>query len=144
MLAAICALEDISLERCEQLEIPTEHLLHAGMYARTIRLPWNERIESEGGVVLTGALIKRATVVIVSGLTRMLADDGWVELDGYNVLAGAAGRKQVFWTRGPVEITMLFPTTARTVEEAEAEFTDDCERLSSRRGDPNTVRATGE
>lgn len=144
VLDAIYALETISLERCEQLGVATEHLLHAGMYVRTLRIPWNERIDREGGVVLTGALVKPATVLVICGPTQVLDGDGrWCELDGYNVMAGSAGRKQVFWTRGPVVMTMMFPTTAQTVEQAEAEFTDDCERLSSRHSEHNTVRITG-
>lgn len=136
VLDAICALERISLERCEQVEIPTDQLIHAGMYARTI--------EMAPGVVLTGALMKRATVLIVSGHARMLAGAEWVELDGYTVIPASAGRKQVFESIDRTWITMMFPTQAKTVEEAEAEFTDDCDRLLSRRQDANTIRITGE
>lgn len=121
------------LMRAEQIGLQTEHILHGGMYARTIRLPWNEQIAADGGVLLTGALIKRATVLIINGPTRVLVNDGWFESDGYQVLAAKAGRKQAFVTRGTVELTMIFPTTARTVEEAEAEFTDEADLLLSRR-----------
>jgi hypothetical protein len=135
VLKAICALEQISLERCEQVDIPTDQLLHGGMYARTIEMP--------PGIVLTGALMKRATVLIVCGRARMLAGCQWVELDGYNVLPACAGRKQVFESIERTWITMLFPTGVSSAEEAEAEFTDDCERLSSRHSAQNTVRETG-
>jgi hypothetical protein len=117
------------------VEVPTQHVIHAGMYARTIVMP--------AGVVLTGALMKRATLVIVTGKAAVLAGDVWVELDGYNVMPASAGRKQVFVSRSQAVITMVFPTAAKTVEEAEAEFTDDCARLLSRRQDANTVLITG-
>lgn len=104
----------------EPVEVPTQHVIHAGMYARTIAMP--------AGMVLTGALMKRATIVIVCGRAAVLAGEEWVELDGYNVCPASAGRKQVFVSRSQVVITMLFPTQARTVEEAEAEFTDDAPR----------------
>lgn len=135
----------------DQVEVPTRHLIHAGMYARTI--------EMLPGVVLTGALMKRATLVIVAGSAVVLAGDDhpsdedlplgwsgckWIELEGYNVIPASAGRKQVFVARSEVTITMVFPTRARTVEEAEAEFTDDAARLLSRRQDANTVVITGE
>jgi hypothetical protein len=45
-------------------------------------------------------------------------------------------------SRSPVLITMMFPTKARTIEEAEREFTDDADRLLSRRQNANTVVIT--
>ena len=42
-----------------QTEIATEHLLHGGMYARTIRL--------ESGIVMMGSLIRLATILILQG-----------------------------------------------------------------------------
>lgn len=135
MLDKIFALEQFSLERCEQVDIPTEHLLHAGMYVRTIRMP--------ADVVLTGALMKRATVVIVCGQVRMCAGSEYIELEGYNVIPAAAGRKQVFLSRSQVVITMMFPTDAKSVEEAEAEFTDQASELLSRRQNLNRMGDTG-
>lgn len=134
MLEKIFELETLSLEHCEQVEIPTEHLIHAGMYARTITMP--------KGIVLTGALMKLATVLIVTGNAAVLAGEDWIELRGYNVIPASAGRKQVFLSRSPVIITMLFPTQAGTVEEAEAEITDQAEQLMSRWQDANTVVTT--
>lgn len=120
----------------EPCDLPTEHVIHAGMYARTIAMP--------AGMVLTGALIKRATLVIVTGSAAVLVGEDWLKLEGYNVIPASAGRKQVFVSYSPVIITMLFPTEAKTVEEAEAEFTDDADRLLSRRQNANTVVITGE
>jgi hypothetical protein len=134
VLEAICALEKLSLEHCEQVEIPTAHLLHAGMYVRTIEIP--------PGIVLTGALMKRATALVVCGHAKMLAGAEWVELDGYSVIPACAGRKQVFESIERTWVTMFFPTQANTVEDAEREFTDDADRLLSRRQDANEVLIT--
>jgi hypothetical protein len=120
----------------EQIPIFTEHLIHAGMYSRTITLPPDVR--------LTGALIKIPTMVIVVGCASVLVGNEKVEIEGYAVLPGSAGRKQVFESKGPLIITMLFPTQAKTVEEAEAEFTDEHELLLSRRQELNSVVITGE
>ena len=120
----------------EPLDVRTDHVIHAGMYARTITAPRD--------MVLVGVLIKRPTLVILTGSVAVLAGDGWQELAGYNVIPASAGRKQVYVTRSTVTITMLFPTQARTVEEAEAEFTDETAVLLSRRQDANTVVITGE
>ena len=65
-VSRVVDLEDKLLE-LPQIEASTDHVLHAGMYARTITLP-------EGGV-LTGALIKIDTVVIVSGDITMFVGD---------------------------------------------------------------------
>lgn len=108
-----------------QVAIETRHAFHAGMYARTILIP--------AGVVLTGALIKIATLLIVSGDAVIYTDDGPRRVTGYRVLLGAAGRKQAFVAIADTHLTMIFPTTATTPAQAEAEFTDEADRLLSRR-----------
>lgn len=120
----------------EPVDVPTQHVIHGGMYARTIVMSKD--------MVLVGAHIKVATLLIVTGAAAVLAGEEWIELEGYNVLPASAGRKQVFVSRSPVILTMIFPTRATTVEEAEAEFTNECEALLSRRQDANTVVITGE
>lgn len=120
-----------------QEELTTHHLIHAGMYARTIMIP--------AGMVLTGALIKIATTLIVVGEVKMYVNDGVVELSGYNVLPASAQRKQAFVTVSDTYLTMIFPSAAMTVEQAEAEFTDETEILVSRRdGTRDTITITGE
>ncbi|NYT44594.1 hypothetical protein H0A64_07105 [Alcaligenaceae bacterium] len=110
--------------QCPQINVQTEHTLHAGMYARTIRLP--------AGVVLTGVLIKIPTTVIVHGICRVFTGERFMNLAGYHVIAAGAGRKQIFITQTDTVITMIFPSTAQTVEQAENEFTDEAHLLMSR------------
>lgn len=120
-----------------QTELSTRHLIHAGMYARTITIP--------ADMVMTGVFIKIPTTLIVQGDVHMCVDDGVVELNGYNVLPASAGRKQAFITRSEVHMTMLFATGAKTVEQAEAEFTDEVDILVSRRdGSRDTITITGD
>lgn len=121
-----------------QVAIHTHHVLHAGMYARTVDLPAN--------IVLTGALVKIPTMLVICG--DVVVSNGDAEgfhVDGTAVLPASAGRKQVFVTFGRTTVTMLFATSAITVEEAEAEFTDQTDMLFSHR-DPacNTIIITGE
>lgn len=118
-----------------QVDIETWHVLHAGMYARTILIP--------AGVVLTGALITLATLLVFNGHASVFIGDGEVELQGHHVIPASAGRKQAFIAHADTWLTMLFPTSATTVEQAEAEFTDEADRLMSRRG-VNHVSITGE
>lgn len=128
-------------ERCfgrDQMKIHTDHVLHAGMYARTITMPPN--------TALVGTLIKIPTLVITVGTAFVLVGEEWIEIKGVRVLPAAANRMQVFTTvRSPLVITMIFPTSAKTVEDAEAEFTDEIDLLLSRKQvDTNSVRVTGE
>lgn len=110
----------------EQIPIETTHVLHAGLYLRTIMLPKD--------TVLSGALIKIPTVLIVSGhVTVFVGDEGTVEIQGYHVLQAHAGRKQIFRAHSDTYMTMCFATSASTVLEAEDEFTDEGNLLLSRR-----------
>jgi hypothetical protein len=123
-IARVRLLEARMLEM-PQAEIDTSHLFHAGMYARSILIP--------AGVCLTGVLIKRATVVILSGHASIYTGGEVIELQGYHVMAGAQGRKQVFLAYEDTYLTMIFPTETSTVEAAEDEFTDETSLLMSRR-----------
>lgn len=122
-------LEDF-IRQYPQTEFETEHVFHAGMYTRTVRLPQPKQGEA---TIFTSVLIKRPTMVIVNGVCDVLIDDIGVRLSGYNVVACDAGRKQVYIAHTKLEITMFFPTNAKTVEEAEAEFTDEADNLLSRK-----------
>jgi len=136
--ALVKALEEIEADLMghEPIEVPTEHVLHAGMYVRTIALP--------AGMVLFGCTVKLPTLVIVTGSAAVLVGEEWLRLEGYNVIPASADRKQVFVTYSSVVISMAFPTSAKTVEEAEYEFTDDADRLLSRRQNANRVVITEE
>lgn len=130
-------LEGVASQR-PQVTIMTEHAIHGGMYARTIRLP--------AGVMITGALVKLATLLIVQGdAMAYIGDDEPLRLHGYTVLPASAGRKQAFVAIGDTNMTMVFPTAARTVDEAERKFTDEIDILMSRR-DPasNATTITGD
>ena len=120
----------------EQVEIQTDHVLHGGMYARTIRIP--------AGVLLTGAHIKRATMLVISGHVTVFIGAGTIEITGYQVLPASASRKQAFLAHADTFVTMLFPSEAASVEAAEHEFTDEADRLLSRRQACESITITGE
>ena len=117
-------LESAALE-LPQAHIPTEHVFHAGMYARTIKVP--------AGVTLTGAQIKIPTVLIISGDTLIYGENGPTRYTGYHVALGQCGRKQAFFALRDTWLTMLFPTDATTADEAERQFTDEFTLLFSRK-----------
>lgn len=115
----------LSPDTFQQAPLPTEHLLHGGMYARTVRRDLDS--------VTIGSLITKATILIVNGPCSMLIGDRRVDLTGYSVLAGLPGRKSMSVAHGPVEMTMIFPTNARTIAEAENEIFAEAGLLVSRR-----------
>jgi hypothetical protein len=94
--------------------------------------------------MLTSVVIKIDTLVIVVGdATWYLGEP--VRLTGYNVVPAVRNRKQAVLAHDTTYITMLFPTQATTVEEAEVEFTDEVDLLASHKDpDNNVVYITGD
>lgn len=120
-----------------QVDIQTHHVLHGGMYARTIVVP--------AGTTIAGAFIRVPTILIIKGHATVLANGATYEIDGSFTIPASGGRKQVFEAHTDTELTMLFATRATTVEEAEAQFTNEPELLLSRLPNAvNLVTITGE
>ena len=130
------ALAAISFE-CPQEDIETHHAIHGGMYARTISI--------KAGVMLTGALIKVPTMLVINGDVTVFADNESFRLTGFHAIPASAHRKQAFIAHADTAMTMLFTTSATTVAEAENEFTDEADQLMSRAEDAkNFIIITGE
>lgn len=136
-LGKVRAIERLNGER-PQIPIDTSHIFHAGLYARTVVVP--------AGVLITGVLIKCATLLIVQGdALAYIGEDEPLHLQGYVVLPASAGRKQAFFAHADTHLTMIFATRATGVAEAEEEFTDELDLLASRRdAGRNHVVHTGE
>jgi hypothetical protein len=116
------AVEEHLLATQPQFDLPLLHVLHGGMYVRSLFMP--------GGTIITGALIKIATTVIVDGDAIVWFGDDERRVTGHTILPAAAHRKQGFHALTDTHITMLFPTAAKTVAEAEREFTEEFDRLA--------------
>jgi len=126
-----------ALKELPQVPFVTEHMLHAGLYTRTVRLPKD--------TVCAAVLIKPATVLILVGDCEVWSNDELISTRGYSVLPGSAGRKIAFVTRSDVAMSMMFPTTATTVDEAQKQFTDEHELLVPlSKADEHRVLITGE
>ena len=108
-------------EQLPAVPFVTEHLLHAGMYLRTVRMPAN--------TLIAAVLFKRATALIIEGSADVWSNDEVIPVDGYSVIPCAAGRKIALITRSDLKATMVFPSSATTVAEAEKEFTDEYDQL---------------
>lgn len=107
------------------VSIETEHHLHAGVYSRTVYVPKD--------CVVVGLTISIPTQLIACG--HFVLTDGGVsrEFKGYHIFDGEAGRRAAVRAIENSAFTMLFHTNAKTVEEAENEFTDQPERLLTRK-----------
>ena len=123
-LEAIKAWEKRALGH-KQCPLQTTHNLHAGIYSRTVRIP--------AGVVITGTLIKIPTVLTIVGHMQISIGDKIYEIEGLNTFDCQAGRKQIMAARSDCYVTMAFASKAKTVEDAEEEFTDEADSLLSRK-----------
>jgi hypothetical protein len=120
-----------------QLQLTTHHVLHGGMYARTVTLP--------AGSVITGVFIRVPTMLVVNGHAVVNTSNEGMTLVGHNVLAASAHRRQAFMAIEETHLTMVFATQAQTVEQAEDEFTNEAHLLISRHADAiNHITITGE
>lgn len=112
------------LSEYPSFEVETQHTLHDGVYTRTICMA--------AGTAISGALVRVPTTLIISGDVTMTTGLDTVRINSYRVLAAMAGRKQVFYAHSDTHISMLFATDAKTIEQAESEFTHEADRLASR------------
>jgi ABC-type sugar transport system ATPase subunit len=125
------------LEKLPQVPVQMHHVLHGRMYARTCFVP--------AGHIAACCLVKVPTIVALAGSANLyVGKDEPLRLEGYNVLAASAGRKQAFLSLTDIALTMYTVTNAKTVEEAENELTDEAHTLASRRDGLNTTVITGE
>lgn len=136
-IAGVRALERWVLAQ-PQRRLHTDHVLHraAGTYTRTLFVP--------AKVLITGALVKIPTTLIVAGDAYFLIDGLPQRITGWAVLAADANRKQGIEAITDTMLAMMFKTGARTIAEAEEEFTDEAHLLFSRQlGYTNSYTVTG-
>ena len=135
-IAKVVALQAV-MKEYPQEQLHTDHVLHGGVYSRTIMI--------KAKSMLAGALIKIPTTLILLGDVTVFANDDSIRLSGYNVMPASANRKQAFIAHEDTYLTMAFATSATTIAEAEKEFTDEAEHLMSRHeSSSNTINITGE
>lgn len=113
------------MKETPQFDLETTHSLFAGIYSRTVRLP--------AGVMITGALIKIPTVLTIVGDVTLTIGDHVEDVKGFRLFECSPGRKQIMYAKAESYVTMSFASNAKTVEEAEEQFTDEYENLMSRR-----------
>jgi hypothetical protein len=119
-----------------QIDIATDHVIHGGVYYRTLFLPI--------GTLLTGVVVKINATLVIHGDCTFYVDGDPLRFTGSNIIPTFGGRRQAVYAHTDTVITMSFSTDAQTVEAAEDQFTDDAHRLGSRRSpECNTYLVTG-
>ena len=113
------------LSKYPQVHIETTHTIHDGVYTRTILIP--------KGVTIVGSHIKIPTTLICYGHLDIYFKDGIEKVQGFRQFECEADRKQVMEAKEDSYVTMLFATKAKTAEEAEEEFTNEYDKLISRK-----------
>src|SRR5437899_3175222 len=78
------------LLKMPQGQYHTNHVIHGGMYTRTLVTP--------PATLITGALIKVPTVLITHGEITIYVGNGTIRLSGYNVIPASAGRRQAVFS----------------------------------------------
>lgn len=125
-IARVAGIESEMRKSNQQIGLKTQHYFHGDIYRRVVQLP--------AGVEMVGVLIKIPTTIIILGDAFVWLEDGWHHV-GNEVLTASATRKQHFLANEDTSIHMLFPSRAKTADEAEREFTDNFQDLLSRRID---------
>lgn len=121
---AVAALSDMLLT-LPQTDLGTKHLVHAGMYARTIFIPT--------GTVLTGAMTSADNICVVHGDITVTTDDGAQRLTGFNVLPATAGKRRAGVAHADTWWCTLWPTALTNAREIEDSLTPEADKLQSRR-----------
>lgn len=132
-IAKVFELEKV-MAQLPQSHLETHHLIHAGMYARTVYVP--------AGSMFTSVVVKVPTVLTVCGDCTVYLGGSTLRVTGYNVFPAAANRKQAYLAHGDTAITMTFATKAMTIEEIELESVDDPSLLAAARGGKDHVLIT--
>lgn len=125
-----CALEKVReleehLAQMPQVELQTKHLVHGGMYARTILIP--------AGTVLTGALLKADNTCVMAGDITVTTSEGARRFTGFHVLPAEAGHKRAGFAHADTWWTAIVRTDLEDVFAIEESLTDEGHKLQSRR-----------
>lgn len=121
---AVAALSEMLLT-LPQTDLGTQHLVHAGMYARTIFIP--------SGTVLTGALTNVDNICVVHGDITVTTDDGPQRLTGFHVLPASSGNRRAGMAHADTWWTTVWRTDLTDVQAIEDSLTPEADKLQTRR-----------
>ncbi len=123
-LATMCKVNDV-IRTFPQVDVPTDHFVHAGCYARTCVV--------KAGVLMGAVEIIVPTILIVSGHCEIFNGGKKAIVDGYVVLRGAPHRQVAVKAIEDTYMTMIYATDKTDPVACEEEFTDQTDQLFTRR-----------
>lgn len=115
---------EVEILKAPQVDVGTTHLIHAGMYARTVKIP--------AGTLVTGVPMSDDHVCIISGDITFTAGADVIRLTGYNVIPASKGLKRIVYAHQETSWTAIFKSGAATIDEAEIEMSAEYDKLQSR------------
>lgn len=113
------------IRSCPQVDVPTDHFIHAGCYARTCVV--------KAGVLMGAVEIVVPTVLIVSGHCEIFNGGKKAIVNGYVVLRGAPHRQVAVKAFTDTYMTMIYATDKINPDDCEFEFTNQTDELITRR-----------
>lgn len=116
---------EAELAKLEQVDVPVQHDINGGMYARTGLIP--------AGTTFTGAVHKKDHINVIMGDITIITDDGPLRLTGYNILPTNAGSKRVAIAHRDTVWTTVIRTDMDNVQDIEDEAVEGSENLQTRK-----------
>lgn len=117
----------VELSKLPQLELPTEHIFHGGMYCRQLWRP--------AGTLIVGKVHKKEHFyMVVYGTVAVTTDDGIQYLTGPHLLTSSAGTKRAVYAETDALCMTFHRADSTTVDEVETELVED---------DPTSMYAVG-
>ena len=112
------------LLQLHQIDIPPQHDVSGGIYARTGFIP--------AGTTFTGAIHTKDHINVIFGDVSVLGDGETIRLTGYNVITTKAGSKRVAHTHADTYWTTVLHTDCTELEAIEADAVEDPQNLQTR------------
>ena len=113
------------IARLPQVDIPPQHDVSGGIYARTGFIP--------AGTTFTGAIHTKDHINVIFGDVSVLGDGETIRLTGYHVITTKAGSKRVAHTHADTYWTTLIATELQDISEIEDEICTDSTTLQTRK-----------
>jgi quercetin dioxygenase-like cupin family protein len=114
MRGKVQALQEEILKQ-PQVELPTEHIFHGGMYCRQVWRP--------AGAIIVGKVHKKEHFyMVVHGTVLVTTDDGAQEITGPFLLCSSPGTKRAVYAVTDALCMTIHRVDCATVEEAEDEL----------------------
>jgi hypothetical protein len=107
-----------------QIALAAKHLVHGGLYARTVHIP--------AGTMLTGAMLNSDNICIVCGDITVTSGAEVVRLTGYHTIPACAGQKRVGFAHSDTWWTTLVATDSTDISAIEDAATSESDRLQTR------------